>query len=403
LSETAREAQPAGTSLLLLAVLMVTGATIFTGVLMLGPLLLDLAAEFHTSVAVVGQLVTAGGLVWAGLAPVVGALSDRYGRKPLLLLGLVTFAFFGILSSFARDLPTLFAGRMLMSIGGALVATNLQASVADYFPSAQRGRALGWVIAGFSLAPVVGVPAVAFLAEIGGWRWSFRLLAVWVLLVGAVLHQVLPGSRPQGGGSYGTTFATLFSNRSVAGLMLSNVFERIAFGAVTTYLAAFLMRSYGLSVGQVAPVISLVAAGSLVGNLLGGRIAGWMNPVTVFVVAQGLSAIALPPLMSFAPALWLSGLLAAGFGVLNAFSRPSYMWMVTQVGVRIRGAMMGLNVMSNQLGLVLGAALGGLMIGVAGYSELGLLACGTALLGALSCRLLVRPESLAKVGAEAAK
>lgn len=62
--------------------------------------------------------------------------------------------------------------------------------------------------------------------------------------------------------------------------------------------------------------------------------------------------------------------------------------------------MMGLNVMTNQMGIVFGAALGGLVIAIGGYSELGLLSCATGLLAALSCRILVRPEHVAAVGME---
>ena len=89
--------QPPVNRTLVLVLLTTTAATTFTGVLMVGALLLDLATEFHSSVAVVGQLVTAGALVWATLGPICGALSDRYGRKPLLLLGVITFGIFSIL------------------------------------------------------------------------------------------------------------------------------------------------------------------------------------------------------------------------------------------------------------------------------------------------------------------
>ena len=57
--------------------------------LMLAPLLVELAAEFHTSVAVTGQLVAATAITWAISAPLVGPLSDTYGRRPVVLAGLM--------------------------------------------------------------------------------------------------------------------------------------------------------------------------------------------------------------------------------------------------------------------------------------------------------------------------
>ncbi|HIM36436.1 MAG TPA: MFS transporter [Dehalococcoidia bacterium] len=65
--------------------------------LMLGPLLVDLAEDFHTSVAVTGQLASATFIAWAIVAPLVGPISDSYGRRPIALtgLGLVTVGLVG--------------------------------------------------------------------------------------------------------------------------------------------------------------------------------------------------------------------------------------------------------------------------------------------------------------------
>lgn len=96
IAESRLDRQQAGRTLLVV-VLTMAGAVTFTGVLMVSPLLWDIAAEFHSSISVVGQLVTAGALAWAALSPICGAMSDRYGRKPLLLVGLTTFALFSVL------------------------------------------------------------------------------------------------------------------------------------------------------------------------------------------------------------------------------------------------------------------------------------------------------------------
>src|SRR3972149_9697846 len=79
------------------------------------PLLVSLAEEFGTSVGDIAQVSVAISLPWAFLAPLIGPISDRYGRKPVLLSGLSLLAFSGLLSSFAWDYTSLL---VLRFVGG---------------------------------------------------------------------------------------------------------------------------------------------------------------------------------------------------------------------------------------------------------------------------------------------
>lgn len=101
--------------LLLLSGVMFLARTIS---LMLTPLLIALAAEFHISTAVAGQLATATYITWGLVAPLVGPISDTYGRRPVALLGLSLMAL-GILGSvLAWNYESLFACRLLTGMGG---------------------------------------------------------------------------------------------------------------------------------------------------------------------------------------------------------------------------------------------------------------------------------------------
>lgn len=378
--------------------MMLTAMVTVTSVMMFSPLLVTLAADFHTTVSLIGQLVAVGGVTWGLLGPLAGTLSDRFGRKPTLIAGLIVYGSLTVAISWAADLPTLFVGRMIACLGGALVATNVQASIPDYFSGRARGTALGWITTAFSLAPVLFVPAVALFADATDWRWAVRLVGMGLLTMALVVYKGLPFVPPTRGTSPGDAFGDLLHNRSVVGLLASNAVERIAFNAVATYLPAFLMQTYVLSMGQVAPVIAAVAVANVAGTIIGGRLVGRVNPVAVFVVAQGAAALALPLLMQPAASIWITVLLAASFGIFNSSSRPSSLWMATQVASSVRGKMMGLYVTTNQAGVVGGAALGGLVIGIGDYGGLGLLSCAFLLVAALLCRFMVRPEQIGHSG-----
>jgi predicted MFS family arabinose efflux permease len=131
------------TVLLILLCLAVCLANL--AVLMLGPLLVELAHEFQTSIPLVGQLGAATAFTWGIIAPLAGPVSDTYGRRRMLLTGLMLMAV-GILGSvLAWNYGALLAFRLLTGVGGAMVPPNSIAAIADVFPPTGRGKAMGWV------------------------------------------------------------------------------------------------------------------------------------------------------------------------------------------------------------------------------------------------------------------
>ena len=112
-------------------------------VLMLGPLLVDLAQEFHTSVAVVGQLVAATAITWGITAPLAGPVSDAYGQRRMLLLGLLLMAVGMFGAGLAWTYGALLAFRLLTGVGAAMVPPNCLALLAEIFPPTARGKAMG--------------------------------------------------------------------------------------------------------------------------------------------------------------------------------------------------------------------------------------------------------------------
>src|SRR5262245_32083197 len=112
---TPRQASPT----LLLILLCVVAGLSFLSLLMLGPLLVDLAHELQTSVVIVGQLVAATAITWGVTAPLAGPVSDTYGRRRMLLTGVMLMAL-GILGSvLAWNYAVLVAFRLLTGVGAA--------------------------------------------------------------------------------------------------------------------------------------------------------------------------------------------------------------------------------------------------------------------------------------------
>ncbi len=365
---------------------------VVTNVNMMAPLLVDFANDFHTSVGSMGQLSAAAAVPWAILAPFMGSLSDRFGRRPLLAIGVGLLGFSTVASAAAWDYNSLLIIRVLGGIGGASTGPNIMSSAADYFPVNRRGSALGMVMAAVSLATVVGVPALAMTVAFIGWRWAFAGLGLILIAAGTVIYLQFPRSKPPAfSNGYLSGFAMALAEPSTRLMLMANAMERAAFTTASTYLAAFLMQSYSLRLEQVAPVLSATAVGTILGSTLGGKLADTgKRPGLVYGGFQVMAAALVLPMFGTALGVIPTALLATVFSLANSLARPAWMWMISQVPENVRGATMGFTATANQIGMMIGAAMGGLLISIGGYEALGLQAAGASLAAAAFCGMAVR-------------
>jgi MFS family permease len=150
-----------------LLVLFVTAFVDMVGLTMILPLLPFYARELGASATLVGMLIAAFSLAQLAVAPVWGRFSDRYGRRPAILAGLLVTAAAYLLFAFAGTLTVLLLSRLLQGVGGGTIGV-IQAYVADASPVARRTRSLGWLSAVTSLGAVAGPAFGSLMIGVGG-------------------------------------------------------------------------------------------------------------------------------------------------------------------------------------------------------------------------------------------
>src|SRR5918999_2561003 len=147
-----------------LVVLMVTAFIDMVGLLMVLPLLPFYAKALGGSGLIVGVLVSSFAIAQLLASPFWGRFSDRYGRRPALLIGLTASAIAYVIFAFASSLWLLFISRIVQGAGGGTVSV-IQAYVADAVPPEDRAKGLGWLSAatnaGVALGPLLGSLAMA--------------------------------------------------------------------------------------------------------------------------------------------------------------------------------------------------------------------------------------------------
>jgi len=353
--------------------------------LMLGPLLVELAAVFHTSVAVTGQLTAATAITWALTAFLAGPVSDIYGRRRMLLTGLLLMVLGTLSAACAWNFGALLAFRCLTGVGAAMIPPNCLATIADVFPPAQRGKAMGWVISATGLGTAFGVPLVAFLSGIGGWQVPFYVIGALLLLLWILLWIWFPTSQAGHAGHTGSFVAHFQAVGMQAALwfvLAANCLQVMAFMGMSSYLAAYLMHTYRLSAGATALPLIVAGLGVIAGSLVGGRVAGQASRVAVVALAfvgGGLGA-ALVFMTDLSP--WVTVILAFSVAGLLPLSWPVTAVLLTELAGQSRATATGLFAVSNQLGAVGGASLGGVMLVLGGFPLVGMFCLVTAALAA---------------------
>ena len=134
--------------LLALTVVAFLGSTNGIG---LTPFLLFMADDLGTDLAGMSLLYTFSNVTWSLTALVAGPLSDRLGRKPVMLAGMSFMAVSCLGSALAQDYASLVLWRFVTGLGGGTQMPTVFASAAEVLPSSHRGKALGWVMTGQSL------------------------------------------------------------------------------------------------------------------------------------------------------------------------------------------------------------------------------------------------------------
>jgi MFS transporter, DHA1 family, inner membrane transport protein len=342
-----------------------------TAVTMVAPLLVDIARDLDVPLGQAGLLAAAISLPWALGAPLTGLLSDRIGRRPLIVLALAGLGGASLAAAFASSFGQLLAARAAAGVFGAFGPASIMAAVGDLYPARRRGMAMGWLNLGFGLAAVAGVPAVGLVGGLFGWRSAFVAAGLVLLGLALVFRLAFPSVAPGGaGGGLRATYRAVGGVPRLANVLGANLLERAVFNGAVLYLPAFLMLSYGLTAAGVAPALVVIAVGALAGNVLGGWLGDRLPRAPIFIAAQlAAGAIGLV-LFGTAAGLALSVAIALSFSLTNASSRPAFLALGSELSTRHRGAVLGLLSLTNQGGAVIGSALGGAVVGLAGYPGL---------------------------------
>lgn len=355
------------------------------------PFLLDMARDLETDLTSVANLMAIMAVSWGIMSLVAGTVSDRVGRKPILVGAVIAVGVAMAGVGVARTYPEAVFWGLAGGVGGGSFMGTVFATVSDHVEPSGRGRSLGWVMTGQSLSLVLGVPISTLIGAQMGWRGAHIVFALITILVGLAMLALTPRrGRFQVTGREAAGAAplqTILTPRVLA-LLISGTTERVCFAAMSVYFATFLIATYHVSLDVLAFVLLLVALGNLFGNMLGGQFADRLPSKEGFYgLSLVLTGVVALPLLFWTPGLEISIVLGFAYSLANAVGRPAFMAALSAVPESVRGTVLGLNVTFNSVGWISATTVGGWLVAGPGFASLGVFCAAVALAGA--CVLLV--------------
>ena len=360
--------------------------------LMLGPLLVELATDFDTSIAVAGQLAAATFITWGITAPLVGPISDTYGRRPVLLIGLLLMAL-GILGSGAAwSYGSLLATRLITGVGSAMLPPTIMAALADTLPPEKVGKAVGFITASSWVGVALGLPVIALLGYVGGWRLPFYITGGLSLALWVPLWLRLPSGQRRLGQSLNlfNRFKDIGRQSASWHVLIANSAQQAVLLGLTTYFAAYMIKSHGWDEANTAPGLALIGVGAVIGSFAGGSIAGRARRLDWLVGINLIGGVVVGILFALDVPGWVVVTMAFVASTLVSVSMPVLMTMIMHLAGESRGTAGGMFSTSNQFGGVLGASAGGLMLSLGGFQAVGFLYLVAAVLSAAVIGFMMR-------------
>ncbi|WP_413990660.1 MFS transporter [Labrys okinawensis] len=328
-------------------------------------LLPTVAHDLQITLPLAGLIVSVYALGVTFGAPVITALTGRLDRKSLLLGLMALFIVGNTAAALSPSYGTLLVARVLSAFAHGVFFSVGATIAADLVAPNRRASAIALMFMGLTVAIVTGVPLGTFIGQSFGWRATFWGVASLGVIAFAAVALLLPTHLPK------APPARLVEQVRVLGsgrLLLVFAMTALGYGGTFvafTYLASILQEITGFATGSVSLILVLYGAAIAVGNLAGGRIADG-NPVKALTGLFALQALVLAvfTVTAVSPAWTLVTLAALGF--LSFANVPGLQLYVVQLARLHRPAAVdvasALNIAAFNLGIALGAWIGGLVV-----------------------------------------
>jgi DHA1 family bicyclomycin/chloramphenicol resistance-like MFS transporter len=316
---------------------------------MFSPSLTNIASEFDATYARASLSISLFLAISGGVQLIMGPLSDRYGRRPVILFLLVSFTIASLATAFSVTMVGFLTARMFQAgiVGGAVIS---RAMIRDQYPMERATVMLSYVAMAMSIAPMIGPIIGGYFDHAYGWRSNFW---IFTLLGGALFLWALYDAKETNlnpSESFKAQFQTypiLFRSVRFWGYTFSLMFSIGSFYLFLGGAPKVALIEYGLTSEETGLGLGIISMGFFVGNFASSRLAGRLGLHRLIMLGRwvtlfGVGTFVLVQVV-FTPhvLLFFTGAIFVGLG--NGLSLPSLNVAVMSVRPEIAGSASGLS------------------------------------------------------------
>jgi predicted MFS family arabinose efflux permease len=377
-------------------------------IMIITPILPQIGEELGIGEAALGTLVSAYSIMVGVFAIIAGPVSDKIGRRRILLLGTGVMTGALLLHHFVVGYYSFLAVRVGAGCAGGILSGSAVSYIGDYFPYNRRGWAVGWVMSGMAFGQIAGIPIGIVLAGAYGFRVPFYLFAAAMAGTFVLIWFRVP--QPDVKRTVGRltisgavrNYRAMLARSEIAAAAFAYFIMFIGVSFYVIYLPYWLTQSLGASPNAIA---SLFVVGGIA-NVLTGPQAGKLSdrvgrkPV-VIQSCIGLSIVMLLTTV-LVREFWVAYLLYFITMVLVAMRLSPFSALLTAlVSDERRGSLMSMTIALGQVGFATGAGLAGPLYSRFGYGSNTVLgAVAVLIMAGIVAYLVPEPESEADHSAD---
>lgn len=353
-------------------------------IMIISPILPRIGEELHIAEALLGTLVTAYSLMVGIFAVISGPISDRIGRRRILLLGTGIMTLALLLHSLVTGYLSFLLVRIFAGIAGGVLSGAAVSYIGDFFPYHRRGWATGWVMSGNAFGQIAGIPVGVLLAGTFGFKAPFLLFAITMALTFLLVWSRVPQPDVALARERVTVAGSIRGYREILGrpgvaagaLAFFLMFLGVAFYVV--YFPTWLETERGATARQIALLFLVGGVANVLTGPNAGRISDRVGRKPIIIAScAGLSVVMLLTTVVIRD-LWMAFPMFFATMVLVAMRISPFSALLTAlVPDHRRGVLMSFTVALGQVGFALGGAVAGPLYAGPGYLS-------NTLLGAVS-------------------
>jgi predicted MFS family arabinose efflux permease len=346
-------------------------------IMIISPILPLIGEELDIADAALGTLVSAYAVMVGIFAIISGPISDKIGRRRILLLGTGTMTVALVMHVFVKDYASFLAVRIFAGMAGGVLSGAAVSYVGDYFPYQRRGWATGWIMSGSAFGQIIGIPLGIVIAGRLGIRAPFGLFAVTMALTWFLILFKVPQPNVQRSEGRLTArgafrdYIEMLRRPEIAWASVAFFLMFLGLSLYVVYLPTWLERSFADATPNGIAMLFLVGG---LANVFTGPQAGKISDRVgrkgiILAACAGLSLVMLLTTV-VVTSFWLAYPVFFLTMVLVAMRISPFSALLTAlVNDHRRGSLMSLTVALGQVGFAVGGAVAGPLFAGRGYSS----------------------------------